>query len=62
VSLVEEGFDLAIGVNPGPDTALIGRRLLRDEMLVVAPPGLEPPASAPEPVRAVARVRRKGAA
>ena len=62
VDLVEEGFDVAIRVNPGPGTDLVGRRILRDEVLVVAPPGWAlPPAGAPGPVRAVALAGRGAA-
>lgn len=38
VDLVEEGFDLAIRVNPAPDDALVGRCFARDDMLLVACP------------------------
>ncbi|MCQ8241483.1 LysR family transcriptional regulator [Rhizosaccharibacter radicis] len=34
---VLDGFDLVIRVNPAPDEALVGRCILRDEMLLVAP-------------------------
>ncbi len=63
--LVEEGIDVALRINPAPDTALVGRRVLRDETLVVAPPGwkLPPEGGAggdpTEPVRAVIHGRRE---
>jgi DNA-binding transcriptional LysR family regulator len=44
VDMVEEGYDLVIRVNPAPDASLIGRVFLRDRLVVVAPPGLAPPA------------------
>jgi len=54
VDMIEEGFDLAIRVNPDPDESLVGRPFLRDRLVVVAPPGLAPPtkgAAAPAVVR-----------
>ena len=46
VDLVEEGFDVAIRVNPHPTSELVGRCFARDEMLVVAPPSLPMPEAA----------------
>jgi DNA-binding transcriptional LysR family regulator len=43
VDMVEEGYDLVIRVNPAPDASLIGRVLLRDRLVLVAPPGLARP-------------------
>lgn len=43
VDMVEEGYDLAIRVNPAPDANLVGRILLRDRLAVVAPPTLARP-------------------
>lgn len=43
VDPVEEGYDIAIRVNPKPTESLVGRRLLTDQMLLVAPPSLERP-------------------
>ena len=44
VDMVEEGYDLAIRVNPDPDESLVGRVFLRDRLVVVASPGLARPA------------------
>ncbi|KQO57635.1 MULTISPECIES: LysR family transcriptional regulator [unclassified Methylobacterium] len=43
VDMVEEGYDLAIRVNPEPDETLVGRIFLRDRLVVVASPGLDRP-------------------
>ena len=43
VDMVEEGYDLAIRVNPDPDQSLVGRIFLRDRMVVVASPALDRP-------------------
>jgi DNA-binding transcriptional LysR family regulator len=43
VDMVEEGYDLAIRVNPDPDVSLVGRPFLRDRLVVVASPTLPPP-------------------
>jgi len=58
VDPVDEGYDVVIRVDPAPDQLLVGRSFLRDERLVVAPPGMvlatRPKAGAREiPVRAV---------
>jgi DNA-binding transcriptional LysR family regulator len=54
VDMVEEGYDLAIRVNPDPDESLVGRVFLRDRLLVVASPGFVRPTSK-SPVPAVVR-------
>ncbi len=43
VDLVEEGYELVIRVNPRPDTDLVGRCFLNDQMMVVAPASLACP-------------------
>ncbi|MBV6272091.1 LysR family transcriptional regulator [Alcaligenaceae bacterium CGII-47] len=43
VDLVEDGYDIAIRVNPRPDTELVGRCFARDEMWLVAPHSLALP-------------------
>lgn len=43
VDMIEEGFDLAIRVNPDPDESLVGRIFLRDRLVVVASPALVRP-------------------
>lgn len=43
VDMVEEGYDLAIRVNPTPDETLVGRIFLRDRLVVAASPGLALP-------------------
>ena len=60
VDMVEEGIDLVIRVNPAPDANLVGRIFLRDRLMVVAAPGLAPPAAgevAPAVVRGTRRER-----
>jgi len=54
VDMVEEGYDLAIRVNPAPDANLVGRIFLRDRLAVVAPPTLARPQDG-VPVPAVVR-------
>ncbi|MBO9559395.1 MAG: LysR family transcriptional regulator [Caulobacter sp.] len=43
VDPVEEGYDLVIRVNPALDERMIGRIVLRDRLVAVAPPGLARP-------------------
>lgn len=50
VDLIAEGYDAVIRVNPRPDSELVGRCFHRDQLLVVAPPSLEPPGDGPETV------------
>ena len=40
VDMVEEGYDLALRVNPETDESLVGRAFLRDRLVVVASPDL----------------------
>ncbi len=42
---VEEGFDIVVRANPAPDEQMVGRLVLRDERLVIAPPSLPKPAA-----------------
>lgn len=44
VDLVEEQFDVAIRINPSPDSDLVGRCFAKDRLVVVAAPGLPMPA------------------
>jgi DNA-binding transcriptional LysR family regulator len=43
VDPVEDDYDLVIRVNPSPDERLVGRRILDDQRLLVAPPGMTMP-------------------
>jgi DNA-binding transcriptional LysR family regulator len=43
VDLFEEGFDVAVRVNPRRDDSMVGRCIANDEMLVVAAPSIEVP-------------------
>ena len=43
VDPIEEGYDLLIRINPAPTERLVGRRILNDERLLVAPPSLPRP-------------------
>lgn len=40
VDPVEDNYDLVIRIDPNPDERLVGRRILEDERLLVAPPNL----------------------
>ena len=51
VDLVEEQFDVAIRINPSPDSDLVGRCFAKDRLVVVAAPGL--PRPAPGAIRSV---------
>ncbi|QJW55778.1 HTH-type transcriptional regulator DmlR [Serratia plymuthica] len=44
VDLVEEQFDVAIRINPSPDSNLVGRCFAKDRLVVVAAPGILKPA------------------
>lgn len=44
VDMVEEAYDLVIRVNPDPDESLVGRAFLRDRLVLVASPAIDPPA------------------
>jgi DNA-binding transcriptional LysR family regulator len=46
VDMVEEGYDLVIRVDPGPDQNLIGRAFLHDRLVAVASPSLSRPVEA----------------
>ncbi|WP_332763350.1 LysR family transcriptional regulator [Pseudomonas koreensis] len=43
VDLIEERFDIAIRVNPKPDSSLVGRCFVKDRLVVVAAPDLAKP-------------------
>ncbi|APA88458.1 LysR family transcriptional regulator [Paraburkholderia sprentiae WSM5005] len=43
VDLVEEQFDVAIRINPSPDSSLVGRCFARDRLVVVAAPSVSMP-------------------
>jgi len=43
VDLVEEKFDIAIRMNPGPDSNLVGRCFAKDRLVVVAAPEIPKP-------------------
>jgi len=62
VDMVEEGYDLAIRVNPAPDESLVGRIFLRDRLVVVAGPGLRRPADGAAVPAVVREMGEPGAA
>lgn len=45
IDLFEEGFDVAVRVNPRSDDSMVGRCIAEDQMLVVAAPSIELPKS-----------------
>ncbi|MDP9011649.1 MAG: LysR substrate-binding domain-containing protein, partial [Pseudomonadota bacterium] len=45
VDPVEDGYDLLIRIDPAPNERLVGRRILNDERLIVAPPTMPRPAA-----------------
>jgi len=51
VDLVEEQFDVAIRINPSPDSSLVGRCFAKDRLVVVAAPSV--PMPSPGAVRSV---------
>lgn len=51
VDLVEEQFDVAIRINPNPDSTLVGRCFAKDRLVVVAAPSI--PMPLPGAVRSV---------
>jgi DNA-binding transcriptional LysR family regulator len=54
VDLVEEQFDVAIRINPNPDSNLVGRCFARDRLVVVAAPAVpKPPPGAIRQVPAI---------
>jgi DNA-binding transcriptional LysR family regulator len=53
VDLIEERFDIAIRVNPKPDSSLVGRCFVKDRLVVVAAPDLAKPLGTISPVPAV---------
>lgn len=54
VDLVEEQFDVAIRINPSPDSELVGRCFAKDRLVVVAAP--EVPVPKPGAVRQVSSI------
>ena len=46
VDPVEDGYDLLLRIDPAPNEHLVGRCILNDERLLVAPPGIPRPALA----------------
>ncbi len=51
VDLVEEQFDIAIRINPDPDSTLVGRCFARDQRVLAAAPGIPLPTGRDEPCR-----------
>jgi DNA-binding transcriptional LysR family regulator len=51
VDLVADGVDIVIRVNPRPDSELVGRCFLRNQLMLVAPPGLPKPLVDAQPDR-----------
>lgn len=63
VDLVGDGYDVVVRFNPRPDDALVGRRFLSDQLVLVAPPDVRQPhadAAAPGDIelRAIVRTGR----
>lgn len=60
VDLVEEQFDAAIRINPGPDSSLVGRCFAKDRLVVVAAPSVPVPTRGKvRPVPAIDFLRRR---
>lgn len=55
VDLVSEGYDLVIRANPKPDSALVGRCFLKEQLVLVASPSLAQRQPVPVVVRHAAR-------
>lgn len=52
--LIDGGYDAAIRINPRPDSELVGKCFARDDLLLVAAPGVQRPcADAPHDVPAI---------
>jgi DNA-binding transcriptional LysR family regulator len=49
IDLVGEGYDIVIRLDPEPETDLVGRCFVRDQVLLVAAPTLPCPAATPHP-------------
>ena len=60
VDLVREGYDAVIRVNPRPDSALVGRCFVRDQLLIVAAPSFPAPSATRGPTDPVPVVVRNG--
>lgn len=58
VDLVEEQFDVAIRINPSPDSNLVGRFFARDRLVVVAAPQI--PRPLPGAIRAIPAIVTSG--
>lgn len=43
VDVVDEGYDVVVRANPRADASLVGRRIARETLVVVAPPGMQRP-------------------
>ena len=55
VELVEEGYDMAIRINPQPNNALVGRCIIHDRLLVVAAASVKRPENEDESVPGIVR-------
>ena len=49
VDMIEEGYDLAIRIDPAADDALVGRPFLHDQLVVVAAPDIPVPVAGAVP-------------